>query len=109
MDGFVRVAQATDVPPGGAVTVQVGSQPVALFHVAGKYHATSNTCLHRGGPLGKGVLEGSVITCPLHAWQYDVTTGRCLDVDGLFLEVFEVRVEGDDILVATRGPSKAHS
>lgn len=108
MDGFVRVAQAADLPPGGVMTVQVGSKPVALFNVAGKYHATSNTCLHMGGPLGKGVLQGSVITCPLHAWQYEVSTGKCLDVDDVFLEVFEVRVEGNDILVATAGRSHSH-
>jgi nitrite reductase (NADH) small subunit len=107
MDGFVRVAQANEVPPGVTLTVQVGSKPVALFNVAGKYHATSNTCLHMGGPLGKGILQGSVITCPLHAWQYDVVSGRCLDVEDLFLEVFEVQVEGNDILVATEGKPRS--
>jgi len=34
------------------------------------------TCLHRGGPLGEGALEGKIVTCPWHGWQYDVTTGK---------------------------------
>lgn len=99
MDGFVKVARTAEVPPGSVVAVK----GIALYNVDGKYYATANKCLHMGGPLGKGVLQGSVITCPTHAWEYDVTTGRCLTVDQVFLERFEVRVDGDDLLVATTG------
>jgi nitrite reductase/ring-hydroxylating ferredoxin subunit len=50
--------------------------------------------------LHEGWLEDGCIECPLHAARFDVRTGKALcapaEVD---LEVFEVRLEGDDILI----------
>jgi len=75
MGDFVRVARAQEIPPGIGKTVVVGGTLVAVFYVDGTYHAIQNTCRHRGGPLGEGELSGSVVTCPWHGWQYEVTTG----------------------------------
>src|SRR2546427_7356751 len=47
----------------------------SLFNVDGTYYAINNSCAHRGGPLGEGELDGRVVTCPWHAWRWDVTTG----------------------------------
>ena len=75
--GFVEVAKVSDVKPGHNKVVKAGGKEVALFNVDGKFHATTNTCLHRGGPLGEGSLSDSVVTCPWHGWQYDVKSGAC--------------------------------
>lgn len=72
------VAKAADIPAGSIKEVQVGGKPVALANVGGKFYAIDNTCLHRGGPLGQGFLEGSVVTCPWHGWQFDVTSGKAV-------------------------------
>ena len=76
MGKLMKVTQVSDLPPGEGKVVEVEGQPIALFNVDGTFHAIHNTCLHRGGPLGEGDLEGAVVTCPWHGWQYDVTNGN---------------------------------
>jgi nitrite reductase (NADH) small subunit len=99
MEGFVKSARVSDIPPGSAKVVRVGSTPVAIFNVAGSFHAIHNTCLHRQGPLGEGELDGTTVTCPWHGWDYDVTTGECATRKGVKVACYEVRVEGEDIFV----------
>ena len=69
------------------------------MNVAGKVYATANTCAHRGGPLGEGTLTGPVVTCPWHAFQYDVQSGQCRTNPALSVACFAVRIDGQDILV----------
>lgn len=94
------VARVEDVPPGSALRVQAGEREVALFNVGDRIYATQNDCLHLGGPLGEGKLEGCVVTCPWHGWQYDVRTGENEFDRALALETFEVVVEDGEIKVA---------
>ena len=98
--GYVRVASTADVPPGSGAVVVADGRAIALFNVEGSFHAIDNTCLHRGGPVGEGDLEGKVVTCPWHGFQYDVTTGRNLFDPDVGLQRFDVRVDGDDVLIA---------
>jgi nitrite reductase (NADH) small subunit len=99
MPQSVRVAAVSDVPPGSSKEVLAGDQVVALFNVAGKFYALDGVCPHAGGPLGEGTLRGSVVTCPWHGWQFDVTNGQhCLNAR-MMHTCFPVKVEGDDVLV----------
>ncbi len=95
----VRAAKVSEIPPGTAKVVVVLGHPVALFNVDGSFHAVSNVCLHRGGPVGEGTLAGPVVTCPMHGWEYDVRTGRNLANPAARLRTFPVKVDGDDVLV----------
>ena len=97
---FVRVATAADVPPGTGTVVEAHGRRIALFNVDGTFYATDNTCLHRGGPVGEGDLEGVVVTCPWHGFQYDVTTGRNVFDPEVGLESFPVRVSDGAVEVA---------
>ena len=97
----VRVASVREVPPGSGKVVVVQGHAVALFNVDGRFFAVSNTCLHRGGPVGEGELSGTTVTCPWHGWEYDVRTGRNTTNPLACLRTFEVRLEGDEVLVGT--------
>ena len=99
MGEFVRVTGTTDVKSGQGIVVEVNGKTLAVFNVDGAFHAIDNTCIHRGGPLGEGDLEGSVVTCPWHGWQYDVTTGACVGNPTAKVERYEVQVEGTDVKV----------
>src|SRR5262245_58932538 len=66
--------RVSEVPPGSALLV--GDS--AVFNVAGRLCATQARCTHRQGPLSKGTLDGSTITCPLHGAQFDVCSGAVL-------------------------------
>ncbi len=99
MDGFVAVAKASEIPPGSSKVVVVQGHPVALFNLDGAFCALSNVCLHRGGPIGEGAVDGGTVTCPLHGWEYDVRTGMNVANPVARLRTYEVRVDGDDVLV----------
>ena len=101
MADFKKVASKADIPEGSGKAVELDGKKVAVFNVGGDFHAINNTCAHRGGSLGEGSLEDATVTCPLHGWQYDVKTGECSTTPGAKMEVYEVKVEGDDILVST--------
>jgi nitrite reductase/ring-hydroxylating ferredoxin subunit len=100
-EDWVRVAGTADVPENSVIGVRVGDRDIALYHLpGGEFRATDNVCTHEYAQLSDGWLEDGEIECPLHAARFDVRTGKALcapaEVD---LPVFEVRVEGNDILV----------
>jgi nitrite reductase (NADH) small subunit/3-phenylpropionate/trans-cinnamate dioxygenase ferredoxin subunit len=99
MSTFSKACAVADVAPGTAKLVAVDGKDVALFNVDGTFYALDNECPHRGGPLGEGDLEGCIVTCPWHAWQYDVRTGESI-TDDLKVARYDVKVEGGDVLVA---------
>ena len=100
MTEFVTVARVEDVPPGSVRTVRAGEQDVALAHVDGAFYATQAACIHLEGPLGEGRLQGQVLTCPWHGWQYDVRTGENEFDRAIRLRTYEVRVEDGEVQVA---------
>ena len=56
MPTFVTVANTNDLKPGTGKAVEINGREIALFNVDGRYYAIDNTCAHKGGPLGEGVL-----------------------------------------------------
>jgi nitrite reductase (NADH) small subunit len=99
MAEFVRALALSELSPGQCVEVSVAGKPVALYNVAGAIYATSNTCLHRGGPLGQGMLDGTAVLCPWHAWSWDVTTGENTANPELKIPTYPVKVEDGQVLV----------
>ena len=92
--GSLKIAKA-----GEPQMTSIGERDVALFMCRGKVVATSGQCPHNEGPLSEGEVDGTVLTCPWHGWQFDLVTGECLEDDTIFLERFPVRIDGDDIMV----------
>ncbi len=101
MPEFVRVAAPEALPPGTARAFAVGRYEVALFNIDGEYYALENACPHQGGPIADGWVEGRTVTCPWHAWCFDLQTGKMTLGDFACIPRFDVRVEGDAIYVAT--------
>lgn len=99
MANFVKVCKTSDIPAGSGKTVDLNGKPVAVFNVEGAFYAISDTCMHRGGPLGEGELEGKIVVCPWHAWRYDVTTGVNEMNPSVTVQKFQIKVEGEDVLV----------
>lgn len=95
----VSAGKASDIPEGRAVVIEAGGKKIAVFHVGKDFHAISNVCPHRGGPLGEGAVSGDAVTCPLHAWEFDVKTGESLTVPGQGVEKFNVTVENGEVFV----------
>ena len=102
---FEKAAKLSEIPPGSIKEVQVGGQVIALANVGGTLYAINNTCLHRGGPLGEGQLEGSVVTCPWHGWQFNVATGKAVQNPNAGLSCFATELRGDEVYVDLAKPT----
>ncbi len=99
MSDWVRVAEVGELPQGTGKEVVAGNRVLALFLVGETVYAIDGICLHAGGPLAEGKLEGHVVTCPWHGWQYDVATGRhCLNAN-LCTASFPVDIRDGDVFV----------
>jgi nitrite reductase/ring-hydroxylating ferredoxin subunit len=96
---FVRTIKVDELPPGTVRELYIEGKAVAVANVAGKIFAVNNTCLHRGGPLGQGLLEGKVVTCPWHGWQFDVTTGKAVQNPAAGVDCYAAEVRGQDLFI----------
>ena len=99
MAQLTKVAVKADIPVGSGKVVEAGGKTLAVFNCDGTFYAIDNTCKHRGGPLGEGMLSGTTVSCPWHGWAYNVTSGACEMDPSITVQKFEVKVEGDDVLV----------
>jgi nitrite reductase (NADH) small subunit len=100
---FVRAVGVAEIPAGAIREVDVAGKAIAIANLAGEFHAIDNTCPHRGGPLGDGALEGKIVTCPWHGWQYDVTTGKVMQNPTVGVACYAVEVRGDEVFVDVGG------
>ena len=100
MAEFVFGAKTDDIPAGRSKTISLGEKRIALFNVDGAFYAMDDTCLHRGGPLGEGELEGSVVTCPWHGWKYDVRNGEMTMNPAARVKCYPTRIDGGNVQVS---------
>jgi nitrite reductase/ring-hydroxylating ferredoxin subunit len=96
---FLAVARTEDVPPGTVKAVRVGEEEIALAHCDGGFYAVQQHCIHLQGPLSEGDLDGCVLTCPWHGWQYDVRTGKNEFDLAIELKTYDVQVEDGEVRV----------
>ena len=94
-----KAAKVSDIADGQARTFEVTGTVIALFCSGGKFYAMDNRCPHRGGPLVEGHVEDNVVTCPWHAWQFDITSGKCQTMPGTKQKTYPVKIDGDIILI----------
>lgn len=98
---YVHLPGAAKIPPGRARAYPVGRYEIAVFNVNGELFALDNTCPHQGGPISEGWMEGPLVTCPWHAWCFDVRTGKMTLGDFASIDRFAIRREGDAVYVST--------
>jgi nitrite reductase/ring-hydroxylating ferredoxin subunit len=96
---FVAVSSTHEVPPGSLKGVRFGEEEIALAHCDGAFYAVQGHCLHLQGPLAEGHLDGCVLTCPWHGWQYDVRTGQNEFDLAIQLKTYDIQVEDGEIRV----------
>lgn len=97
----IPVIRAAEVPDNSLRVVAVGDINLLVCNVAGTIYAARNACPHRGLSLEQALLEGPVLTCPWHGYQYDLRQGgRCLNDPAVRLELLPVSIEGGIVRVA---------
>jgi nitrite reductase (NADH) small subunit len=100
MPRFVKMATLTELPAGAALEVEHEGRVYALYNIDGVVSAIDGICPHQGGPLVDGQVDGTTVTCPWHGWQFDIRTGSTPLGPKIKQAVYEVRIEGEDVLVA---------
>jgi nitrite reductase (NADH) small subunit len=113
----IVVGHKDEIPPGERKLVEYKGGQVGVFNVDGEYIAVRNYCPHHGAPICLGLLSGTfvpsepqkleygmddrILICPWHHWQFDLHTGTCLTDSRMRLKTYEVRVEGEELVVLT--------
>jgi len=98
---WVRITAVENIPLREGRSVEVGGHDLAIFNLGNRFLAVENRCPHRGGPLADGIVSGSTVVCPLHAWKIDLVTGSVTNrAENLqCVRTFQTRVEDGVILV----------
>jgi 3-phenylpropionate/trans-cinnamate dioxygenase ferredoxin subunit len=113
MGEFIEVSRIDELTDGTMRAVRAAGREILLARVGDTYYATDNRCPHMKGDLSQGKLEGTVITCPVHGSQFDISNGQVVRwlKGGLMsklggtlkmskaLRIYNVRIEGSRVLV----------
>ncbi|MFH1651977.1 MAG: Rieske (2Fe-2S) protein [Chloroflexota bacterium] len=111
---YYPAVRTDELADGNMKSVPVEGHELLIARVGNKYYAADNRCPHMGGRLAQGSLEGTVVTCPLHASRFDLADGKVLrwtdfsrpvvTLMKIFkparpLRVYPVKIEGENLLV----------
>ena len=95
----LKLCPLNEIPPGEGRNFSAFGERVAVFHTrGGQVYAVQAACPHRGGPLADGLVGGTTLICPLHAWKFDLSNGAALMGD-CGLKTYPVRVDEDGRIV----------
>jgi nitrite reductase (NADH) small subunit len=92
---WVRVTGCETIPVREGKSVEIAGRRLAIFNLGDSFVAVDDCCPHRGGPLSDGIVSGSSVACPLHAWSFDLRSGTVLNhpESSACLSTFPVRIE----------------
>jgi nitrite reductase (NADH) small subunit len=100
----LKLCPLSAIPPGEGRNFDALGEKIAVFHArSGAVFAVQATCPHRGGPLADGLLGGSTLICPLHAWKFDLSTGAAL-FGNCGIKTYPVRVDDSGHVVVSLEP-----
>jgi len=91
------VASVDEIPEGERKIVMIGDLSIGVFHHKGQWVAIRNHCLHRGGPVATGRIEGDTLICPWHGYQYDLTTGQQVNDPSTKLDLYKVTIRENKV------------
>lgn len=97
---WIDIGALDDIPAQGARVVKTAQGCVAVFRTLDdQVFALDDRCPHKGGPLSEGIVHGSSVTCPLHNWVFDMSTGAAQGADEGVVRTYPARVEGGRVLL----------
>lgn len=100
MSELFKVTELVKLRQGRGISAYVNGIDVAVFLVGDDVHVVENLCPHQHIPvLADGEIDGDILTCPMHGWQFDVTTGACVHASGS-LRKFPVHIIKGDVMIS---------
>ena len=77
---YFEIIPASELPNGERLFVEIEGNSLVIFNIAGQFFAIADICSHDAGPLGEGDLEGFNVICPRHGAEFDVRTGKVVQL-----------------------------
>ncbi len=99
----IKVKFPPELDREGLAVVEEGGRAIVLLRVEDQYRAIDRDCPHEQGNLGEGLMFGKHIKCPLHGFIFDLTDGRCLNQRGYSSQVYDVKLDGDWVVLEAKG------
>jgi nitrite reductase (NADH) small subunit len=100
MPDFIKLTTESDLPAADtAKEFPCADKTICIANVNGTYSAMDNVCLHRGGPLGQGMIEDGKVVCPWHGWAWDPKTGEAAYNANAKVVVYPIKMENGDVLI----------
>lgn len=98
---WTAVARIQDLPLREGRIVIYGNLEIAVFNLGDRVLAVDSRCPHKAGPLADGILSGTTIVCPLHAWKFSLESGEAANAlsAGNCIKTFRTRIQGDIVLI----------
>src|SRR6267143_4573219 len=98
---WVRITEMQNIPLREGRSVKMGGREIAIFNLGDRFLAVDGICPHKGGPLAEGIVTGTTVVCPLHAWKVDLESGAVKNSANPVpcIETFPTRVEAGVVLV----------
>lgn len=97
---WIDIGALADIPAQGARVVKTAAGCVAVFRTAdNQVFAIDDRCPHKGGPLSEGIVHGHFVTCPLHAWVFNLETGGTQGTDEGALKTYAARIDAGRVLL----------
>jgi nitrite reductase/ring-hydroxylating ferredoxin subunit len=109
------VACAADIRPGERRIVEVAGKSIGIFNVKGEYFALLNRCPHMGGNLCEGPItgttlptggdhfvygmEGELVRCGWHGWEFEIASGKSLVDPNMQVRAYQVTEEQGSLVV----------
>jgi len=94
MNPWIEIASLDDIPRLGARVVKTDTVEIAVFRtMRDEIFALKDECPHRKGPLSQGIVHDTTVTCPLHNWKIDLSSGEAKAPDQGCARHYPVKVE----------------
>jgi toluene monooxygenase system ferredoxin subunit len=98
---FRRAIAADNLWSGEKLGLTLDGEAVLLVHIEGQFHAYEDRCLHKQVPLSDGELSGRVLRCSVHEWEYDLSTGECINPRQRCLRRYPLEIRAGVVFIDT--------
>ena len=86
-----RICISTELRDAESREILIEGLVIAIFRSSGELFAMDGMCMHQGGPIARGKVEGGCVTCPWHGWQYELKSGNNAATGKPMLNTYQLR------------------
>ena len=103
-DDWVEVCATGDVDEEDVIRFDHGENTFCIYNTSKGFYATDGYCTHEEEHLEYGIVEDTIIECPLHQGRFDIPTGKALGAPVCVdLKTYPVKIVNDRVLVNFTG------